>query len=113
LIRAACGVRRDLTEGEHDCGWPALERDLQHPRPAGHAPGNEADADASVARGVELAAQPRLVAIAAADHAETAGPADGGSETSVGHEIHRRRDDRVPHPEQVRQSGGDRHRQRP
>ena len=69
----------------------ALEHQVEQTRLVGQAPGDEADAVANLRGGepVELARQPELVAVAAAEDAEAAGPADGRGQRGVGDEVHR------------------------
>ena len=73
------------------------------------APGNEAAADARIARRHELALQPFAIAIAAAHQAKAAGPAHRRGKLAVRDHIHRREQHRMFDAEQRGDAGGDRH----
>jgi hypothetical protein len=70
---------------------------------------DEADADAGFADKVELTRQPGFFAIAAADHSETAGAADGEGEPRIGDEIHGRKQDGIANSKLCRQTRHDGH----
>jgi hypothetical protein len=99
-----------VAEGQHDGARPVLQRALD--RTGIDRPGQEADTPRPVGAGGEdrhLAVQPLPVAVPGAQHPEPATPGDGRRQRSPGRAAHRRQHDRMPHPEQRRESRRQRH----
>ena len=84
------GEGSGVAERQHYRRGSGIERHLESCRIAFERPGNEANADPSVARLTKLGADRRYVGLARADHTEAAGVGDGGGKFPTGCRSHRR-----------------------
>jgi hypothetical protein len=96
--------RSRVAEGKHDCRRLAFERQVQQFRLLRHAPGNEADAKSGLRldEQTEFAGEPVFIAVPATQNAEPAGSSYRRGQPRIGHQIHRREQDRVRDSEELR-----------
>jgi hypothetical protein len=84
-------VWSDIPEGKHDRGRFALKHHVEKMGTFGHAPGNIAHADASIACGIHLARKPSFIAVTSANDAKPTRSTYGSGEFSVRDDVHGRK----------------------